>query len=293
MNFGNKLIKRSNIIKKVHIAYWSAAVLSVSSAAAGSLMASKNPPYKVPYQLWAPFDYETNIFWYLVMLIYQTYFALKASSSTVNMDTLLYFLLSISAGLFDELNERILKIDTELKTNLTKNNQQKFQKIAIEHENKLKDELKRCVDIHRRTFEFMAKVQNIFSPMIFVQAFVSSVILCTTSYTISMVSPFENFEKFGQQMTFMIPMVMQIFLPCYFANEVRLACENLSVSILHSKWYNGNPKFYSCLRIFAINTSRSLTIVAGKIFNVTLENFVTLCQVTYKFYAVLQQLNKN
>jgi hypothetical protein len=256
-------------------------------------MASKIAPYKVPYQLWAPFDYETNFFWYLVMLIYQTYFALKISASTVNMDTLLYFFLNISAGLFDELNERILIVDTELKAKLSKKNQHKFGRITFEHQIKLNDELTKCIEIHGRILKFIKNVQDIFSPVILVQAFVSSVILCTTSYTISMVSPLENFEKFGQQMTFMIPMVMQIFLPCYFANEVRLACENLPVSILHSKWYNGNPKFYSALRIFAINSSRSLTFVAGKIFNVTLENFVTLCQVTYKFYAVLQQMNNN
>jgi gustatory receptor len=98
-------------------------------------------------------------------------------------------------------------------------------------------------------------------------------------------------QKLGQQMFYMVPMILQIFLPCYFANEVSIAAEDLSMSILHSKWYHGHRKFHSSLRIFIVNASQPVVILAGKLFQVSLASFVNLCDLTYKFYAVLQNMN--
>jgi hypothetical protein len=42
-----------------------------------------------------------------------------------------------------------------------------------------------------------------------------------------------------------------------------------------------------------INTTKTITIKTSKIFEVTLETFVVICQITYKIYAVLQKFNGN
>jgi hypothetical protein len=105
------------------------------------------------------------------------------------------------------------------------------------------------------------------------------------------VSPLQDFPKFCQRITYMLPMVLQIFLPCYFGNEVYLASENLSASIFHSNWLHGSKKYRNALKLFITNAKKPIVIVSAKIFGVTLDSFVSICQITYKFYALLQSLN--
>jgi gustatory receptor len=98
-------------------------------------------------------------------------------------------------------------------------------------------------------------------------------------------------KRVGQQIFYMVPMVLQIFLPCYFANEVSIAAEKLSMSVLHCKWYYGNTKFRNSLKIFIINASQPVIIYAGIFFEVTLKNFVDFCNITYKFYTLLKNMS--
>jgi gustatory receptor len=98
-------------------------------------------------------------------------------------------------------------------------------------------------------------------------------------------------KKTIQQISYIVPMILEIFLPCYFANEISIAAEKLSMGILHCKWYNETKKFNSGLRIFIVNATKPIIIMAGKLFEVNLKNFVNLCNITYKFYAVLKNMN--
>lgn len=105
------------------------------------------------------------------------------------------------------------------------------------------------------------------------------------------VSPTQDLAKFSQRFTYMLPMVLQIFLPCYFGNEVYLASRNLSMSIFHSNWLHGSKKYRNALKIFITNAKKPIVIVSAKIFVLTLGSFVSICQITYKFYALLQSMN--
>ena len=88
-----------------------------------------------------------------------------------------------------------------------------------------------------------------------------------------------------------MPMGLQIFIPCYFGNEIMIAAEKFSMDIFHTKWYNGSKKFRTAFNTLLIHASQPLIMVCGILFQVTLENFVTVSQLTYKFYAVMQNMN--
>jgi hypothetical protein len=89
----------------------------------------------------------------------------------------------------------------------------------------------------------------------------------------------------------MMPMGLQIFIPCYFGNEIMIAAEKFSMDIFHTKWYNGCKKFRTAFNTLLIHASQPLIMISGILFQVTLENFVTVSQLTYKFYAVMQNMN--
>lgn len=51
-----------------------------------------------------------------------------------------------------------------------------------------------------------------------------------------------DMASFLRAFTFMIPVTLEIFSPCYFGDELSVASTKLSVAFLHSDWMRGNKK---------------------------------------------------
>lgn len=89
----------------------------------------------------------------------------------------------------------------------------------------------------------------------------------------------------------MMPMGLQIYIPCYFGYEIMTAAENFSMNLLHTNWYDGSKKYRKAFNLLVYHATQPVVMVCGVIFKITLENFVNVCQMTYKFYAVMQNMN--
>lgn len=91
--------------------------------------------------------------------------------------------------------------------------------------------------------------------------------------------------------TFMIPMVLEIFLPCYFGNDLSIASKLLGESLFHSEWANGSNKLKQIVMIFMENTKKEIKITAFGLFNVNLATFTSIGNSAYSFFALLKQVN--
>lgn len=90
----------------------------------------------------------------------------------------------------------------------------------------------------------------------------------------------------------MIPMVLEIFLPCYFGNDLLIASSKLSTALFHSKWINGNARLTKIATIFMESTKKDLKITALGLFNINLPTFTGIMNSAYSFFAVLKTVNK-
>jgi 7tm Odorant receptor len=90
----------------------------------------------------------------------------------------------------------------------------------------------------------------------------------------------------------LIPVVLEIFLPCYFGNKLTLASSNLSTSLFHSNWIVENESFKKTVKIFMENTKKDLKISAFGIFDVNLASFSRIGNGAYSLLAVLNRVNK-
>jgi len=300
MNFGVFIEKRMKNIRKVFLIYWSTCPTSITLAFVIAMKDAQFPPFMTQYKIYSPsfFNFEENYFYFVITEIYAYISANFASTSAVAMDFLAVFFFSMGAGLLEELADRIEFIETELS-----------DKKAAGHDDRTIDELNKCIIIHAKIKKFLTAAQNFVSLIIFIQVVISTAVICMTCYTISMVSlyfvvhAFLNFfssEKFSpadggsvffRQITYMIPMGLQIFIPCYYGNEIMIAAEKFSMDIFHSKWYNGCKKFRTAFNTLLIHASQPLIMISGILFQVTLENFVAVSRLSYKFYAVMQNMN--
>jgi hypothetical protein len=89
----------------------------------------------------------------------------------------------------------------------------------------------------------------------------------------------------------MIPMVLEIFLPCYFGNELALASSKLSTDLFGSDWIDGNAELKSLVKIFMETTKKPTKVSAFGIFHVNLVTFTTIINSAYSYYSVLKRIN--
>jgi odorant receptor len=87
----------------------------------------------------------------------------------------------------------------------------------------------------------------------------------------------------------MIPMTLEIFLPCYFGNELSVASSKLSEALFHSNWYKGNHKVAKAVKIFIENTKKDMKISAFGVFEVNLANFSKIINSAYSLFSVLKK----
>jgi 7tm Odorant receptor len=89
----------------------------------------------------------------------------------------------------------------------------------------------------------------------------------------------------------MVPMVLVIFLPCYFGNELSHASSKLSTALFHSDWIIEDNKFKKSMLIFMENSKKDLKISAFNIFHLNLMTFGTIGNTAYSLFAVLRRVN--
>jgi odorant receptor len=92
---------------------------------------------------------------------------------------------------------------------------------------------------------------------------------------------------------YLLSMTLQIYIPCYFGNELSLSSEKLSDSLFHSNWIDESAEFKLAMKIFMENTKKPLQISVFNTFNLNLESFLTVVNSAYSFYNVMKTMKNS
>lgn len=101
-----------------------------------------------------------------------------------------------------------------------------------------------------------------------------------------------DIPSFFRAFSFMIPVTLEIFLPCYFGNELSSASSKLSMAFFHSDWIDEGSSLKSLGEIFMENTKQDLKISAFGVFDANLSSFGRIANSAYSLFAVLRRINK-
>ena len=150
--------KESRIAYNVLIMFW----LSVTLAwAAGNFVLILT--YKIPYNLWYPFDIQTSSIGFLTASFYVLLVTLSDGSLVIALDMLPVIFMSLAVGLINELSERLKAVDN-------------------------KTEFIKCVVVHIKLKDLTRTIQKLFASVISSQVVFTAVIICTSVFALSKVS---------------------------------------------------------------------------------------------------------
>lgn len=86
-------------------------------------------------------------------------------------------------------------------------------------------------------------------------------------------SPLNEPQVFLKYLSYCMPMLLEIFLPCYFGSEILTNSQELLTSIYHSNWTVTNKRYKTMMLIFVERTKKSLSVSAVRVVQLNLETF--------------------
>ncbi|CAD6244775.1 GSCOCT00013467001.3-RA-CDS, partial [Cotesia congregata] len=144
--------------------------------------------------------------------------------------------------------------------------------------------MKECIHHH---WIILQLTNDLFSPIIFLQYSLSSLILCMSVQLLTKLafgSPEFMFIVF-----YLSCMISQIFLFCWYANEVALESSGISSAIYNMDWQYLTNKTKKDLLLMKIRTVRPIKFTSGSLIELSLESFTKLMKFSYTAYNVLQR----
>ncbi|XP_037040273.1 odorant receptor 94b-like [Bradysia coprophila] len=100
-------------------------------------------------------------------------------------------------------------------------------------------------------------------------------------------SPVENFVFFTSLSNYQLCMICQVFVPCYFGNEIILKHESITGSIFKCGWDFRDIHFRRVVIIFMEIVTKERHILVGNWKVLDLNLFVSIMNFAYRLYTVL------
>ncbi|CAG9801763.1 unnamed protein product [Chironomus riparius] len=200
--------------------------------------------------VYLPFDELQPIVYYIILII-DIWLIISSLVWIACTDLLFASLMQVLIMEFDILGQLISDIDMTYEIDAIK-------------------ELKKIVDIHQELIIISEKLEEIFAPLEFINAFGSITALCTAAFlAASKISGYFVVKYW----TFPLGVPMQIFNQCYFTQLLIDSSKSISESVYGIDWSSKSVHLQRFLIQIMIRSQKHQTITACMFFEMSLENF--------------------
>ncbi|EDV94687.1 GH22359 [Drosophila grimshawi] len=229
--------------------------------------------YVLPFPYFVPFEWQ-NEHGYYYAFGYNMIAMTLTCIANVSLDCIgCYFLFHVSL-LYRLLGTRLKALS------------------AVHDEMTFNQELRCIFKLHDRTRRLTIECQAIVSPYILSQIILSAFIICFSGYRLQHVGIMANPGQFISMLQFLSVMVLQIFLPCYYGNEVTFYAHQLTNKVYNTNWMQCEKRTCNLLIAYMEHLKRPVKIRAGYFFEVGLPIFVKTINNAYSFFALLLNFSK-
>ncbi|XP_043285611.1 odorant receptor 94b-like [Venturia canescens] len=233
------------------------------------------PNRTLPFKAWLPFDHTSELgFW--IGYSHQIWAHGLAATIGGAHDAFFHSFMLQACSQLNILKSRLNSIpDVARKESL----------ISVETREQLK--VRVCVQHHLEIYEFVERSNGIFSMVIFIQFSISTFVICVSTYMLSKA----NFLSAG--FTFLLVylgcMLVQIFLLCWYGDEVITENTNVSDAIYDMDWNSLNQSTKKGLQMMMVRTHHRLRYDGGFVITLSIESYNSLMKLTYSIYNLLQR----
>ncbi|XP_017046532.1 odorant receptor 94b [Drosophila ficusphila] len=228
--------------------------------------------YELPFGYYVPFEWRSRER-YFYAWGYNVVAMTLCCLSNILLDTLgCYFMFQI-ASLFRLIGMRLKALQNA-------------------PEEKAKPELRSIFQLHSKVKRLTKECEVLVSPYVLSQVVLSAFIICFSAYRLVHMGFKQRPGLFLTTVQFVAVMIVQIYLPCYYGNELTIHANDLTNSVFATNWLEysvGTRKLLNCYMEFL---KRPVKVRAGVFFEIGLPIFVKTINNAYSFFALLLKISK-
>ncbi|NP_001177517.1 odorant receptor 94 [Nasonia vitripennis] len=142
---------------------------------------------------------------------------------------------------------------------------------------------------HLLIFRFTEIINSIFAPVILVQFCLSSGVLCITVYQMS--ASKSNGLKVIVLSLYLVSMLVEFFLYCWFGNEVTLKSLGFNIAVCEMDWTAMHVQTLKELLIIMVRSTSPIFLSCGPLIKLSLESFTNILKISYSAFNVLKQFD--
>ncbi|KAK5647662.1 hypothetical protein RI129_002554 [Pyrocoelia pectoralis] len=219
-----------------------------------------------------PFPLELGVYRYFMYAFQIVALGIGAWNNS-SIDTITTSLMGITAAQLDILYEKIIYIQNEAP-----------ESDDNEDKNVLKV-LRQFVEHHNAIIHLIESVEEVFTVGLFAQFTCSIIVICNTVFYIIVIATINS--QFIMLLNYIIILVIQLFMYCWYGNEIMLKSVQLGEACYKIDWYNRDKSVGQFLFIIMERSKRPLTVTTVKLSTLSLTAFKSLLQWSYSCLALL------
>uniref|UniRef100_A0A182K087 t-SNARE coiled-coil homology domain-containing protein n=1 Tax=Anopheles christyi TaxID=43041 RepID=A0A182K087_9DIPT len=135
----------------------------------------------------------------------------------------------------------------------------------------LQAKLKRIILKHKTNLSLIEQLEDGFSFYLMVQFLTSSIVVCVVLYELTTVFGWN--EDTFKTLTYLPGAILQLFLFCWYAQNITEEARMVSDHIYNIPWYLADPTVQKTMLTFMVKAQKPTGLTASKFYMVTLQTF--------------------
>ncbi|XP_017781996.1 PREDICTED: odorant receptor 83a-like [Nicrophorus vespilloides] len=254
-----------------------------------------NPEREMVLPVWTFYDWKTTPA-YQITIFLQTMSQLNMVISFSNLDLLSMCFMVLSAEQFrilaadfastvedafracgcsqKQLEDLDMNVDAIVRSS-------KFQR-------RLRQNFNGCIEQHQKLLNLFTAYQRFVSPNLVIEVYFNYIYMIFTLYVFVATSDTSLYLGLSQ---YCLGSVLQIYLLCYFGQQLSTSVEEMRLALYTVPWYVVNNKsFLQNYHIVLMRMKRPVRIVAGKILPLANDTFLEFMKKAFSSFTVLRQM---
>ncbi|CAH1367430.1 unnamed protein product [Tenebrio molitor] len=224
---------------------------------------------RLPFSAWYPFETQKTPI-YQIVYVYQVLSIVYLVGVIYNVDTFIALLNAFVGVQCNILCDKLRNLqDTESSA--------------------ARKELIGCIQLHKEILTFTEKSNRFNERIIFSQFFSSALSTGLTLFQLSVVQRFSGHFYFT--IMFESSVFTQIFMYCWFGNEVEIKSNNIPYAAFEADWVNADLGFKKDLLFLIVKSQRPIKVSAMNLFYLNLNTLMTILRSSWSYYVLLRQVD--
>ncbi|KAJ3635807.1 hypothetical protein MTP99_008683 [Tenebrio molitor] len=225
---------------------------------------------RLPFLAWYPYDTQISPL-YEITYVYQIVSVGVITTIHVNIDALLAAINLFNGSQFDILCDNLRNLHN----------------LAVP--GGINDKLIYCIEHHKQTLSYAKECNDFLNLILFIHFFVSGTSIGFSMFELTLVVPFSN--EYFAFLTYGFAMTVQIFMYCWFGNEVEVKSRNIPYAAFECEWTDFPEDVKKKLLFFIMRVQRPVKLSAFSVIFLSLDTFMRIMKASWSYFALLHQVS--